>query len=585
MSLIKAPPAVAAFLNQAQELAKEQNRQGLLRLLDESERAISHLDLTDEEKRFSLSVLRVEIARFLPISDQAALLPYKRALAHLEPLLLDSPLADRLLLLDYLDDFGNRLRHCQHFQEALEVRLRTLTYTDASNIAMLAGRTLQVANAYLDLRALDDACRSLQHAEQLYRRLLTKEVTFENVVNLSLTLDSMGNLLRQQGKYTDAEHTQTFSIELLVHLLSTLPSSNSIPQVRRAKYILAAARDHLGLTLSKSARFREAAILHEQAVMFYRDLLDPHDPRTALDLAISLHLGGVALSHRGFYESAIASLSEAVSIVESLMQRGLPHLVARKAPILDDWGVVLRRVGKLHEAYAKCKEAFHLFSTHVAAGHREAETELAVTAGNLGVTLTQMEKLEEALEYFRVSVQLFKKWQAEGLYYLEGPLARVWICLVDVLVRLGEYGKGENELWWALETVPHRPEILEGGLSFYNRLQAVEANVLERGGLPRQEVDDGFNAFLEGLFLTIQGHQWQSLPGPNITTGHMAMQHVLLKLLKRHWNCGDGSIMWYIERALNSTSVWDGTVKHTMWRGEVPLKCLTYCRSAGMTKR
>ena len=59
--------------------------------------------------------------------------------------------------------------------------------------------------------------------------------------------------------------------------------------------------------------------------------------------------------------------------------------------------------------------------------------------------------------------------------------------------RFGHFGKAEDILFHVLDDYPAEPEIARLGLGFYERLESMADDRLERGGLPRGEVLEGRN--------------------------------------------------------------------------------------------
>ncbi len=59
--------------------------------------------------------------------------------------------------------------------------------------------------------------------------------------------------------------------------------------------------------------------------------------------------------------------------------------------------------------------------------------------------------------------------------------------------RFGHFGKAEDILFHVLDDYPAEPEIARLGLGFYERLESMADDRLERGGLPRGEVLEGMD--------------------------------------------------------------------------------------------
>ncbi len=57
--------------------------------------------------------------------------------------------------------------------------------------------------------------------------------------------------------------------------------------------------------------------------------------------------------------------------------------------------------------------------------------------------------------------------------------------------RYGKYARAEDILFQVMDGIPAVPEIARLGLAFYDRLESMGDDCLERGGLPRDEVREG----------------------------------------------------------------------------------------------
>ena len=77
-----------------------------------------------------------------------------------------------------------------------------------------------------------------------------------------------------------------------------------------------------------------------------------------------------------------------------------------------------------------------------------------------------------------------------GLLESELPLATM-VLLFRYYERYGQLGKAEDTLFHLLDDYPVESEFAKLGLGFYERLESMENDCLERGGLPRGEVGEG----------------------------------------------------------------------------------------------
>jgi hypothetical protein len=69
--------------------------------------------------------------------------------------------------------------------------------------------------------------------------------------------------------------------------------------------------------------------------------------------------------------------------------------------------------------------------------------------------------------------------------------ARTQVMLMRHHERKGEFGKAEDALFALLDAAPGSREVLDFGISFYERLRGQSDAALEAGNLPRQELESG----------------------------------------------------------------------------------------------
>ena len=78
------------------------------------------------------------------------------------------------------------------------------------------------------------------------------------------------------------------------------------------------------------------------------------------------------------------------------------------------------------------------------------------------------------------------------------PLSlRAHAMLMQHHERTGEFAKAENALFAMLDAEPDNGAIVEFGVGFYKRMLEQSNTALADGGLPRAEVEEGLNEFLQ----------------------------------------------------------------------------------------
>jgi tetratricopeptide (TPR) repeat protein len=152
---------------------------------------------------------------------------------------------------------------------------------------------------------------------------------------------------------------------------------------------------------------------------------------------------GVALSHLGKREAALAATQEAVEIYRTLAAERPDAFLPYLATSLNNLGGTLTHLGKREAALAVTQEAVAIRRTLAAARPEAALADLALSLSSMGAALTQLGKREAALAATQEAVEIYRALAARRpnvfLPALAGALDNLGISLVEV-------GNGEAAL-------------------------------------------------------------------------------------------------------------------------------------------
>lgn len=124
-------------------------------------------------------------------------------------------------------------------------------------------------------------------------------------------------------------------------------------------------------------------------------------------------------------------------------------------------------------------------------GDQMALPQAAQAAQRLSVMLFEAQEFERALRWGVEAEEL-----AETGYEIHGePVLNIYVIsqinLISFHEQMGSYADAEDALWKALDVAGNHEDILRRGLAFYENCRKQADNRLDKGNLPRQEVEDG----------------------------------------------------------------------------------------------
>lgn len=115
----------------------------------------------------------------------------------------------------------------------------------------------------------------------------------------------------------------------------------------------------------------------------------------------------------------------------------------------------------------------------------------------LSVVLFENDRHEDALYWGRQAEKLSER----GFDTLGQQVLPVYIVsqinLISYYEKLGQYADAEDCLWKAIDVAGDEPRILYRGVSFYETCRKQARGRLERGNLPRDEVEEGYEELKE----------------------------------------------------------------------------------------
>ncbi|HEY0020056.1 MAG TPA: DUF6483 family protein [Longimicrobium sp.] len=494
MTRIDLPPTLEQVRLKTLMMSLFPSERHIQKCVQEFRDGLSAADVPEEKRISFLAYFLADVASTLPHHTTFKLHLAAEAVAALEQLANGNADAERALA-DALGTLGNVLYGTGKVSQASTALKRALTLyqqmdpVQAEQIqSRIAGCMFSYARSLLALGKLEEALAHLYSTRDRQRCLAFGDQKWDQR-NLAITLDLIPTVLRRLGRYDQAVQAHQESIAYGEALVAGGDDADF-------RILLANACDHFGTTLHLIGHVKEALEWHRKSLPTYEELFNAGLMEFARDIAVCLDNIGTALYGLKQYPESIQILRRSLEYLDTHPIDQNPETELLRAATLDHLGGTLQATRDFEAAARNHGAAHQIYSRWVAAGHRDREIDLAISAASLGTTELFQKRYEAAYSRLLEARDLLRSWVVEGfLYSREGDLARVWARLIECLQKMGRYASAENELWRALDVIPQSDEIFRIGTRFYSSLMYINEQDLIKGGLPRDEILQGFLDF------------------------------------------------------------------------------------------
>ncbi len=163
---------------------------------------------------------------------------------------------------------------------------------------------------------------------------------------------------------------------------------------------------------------------------------------------------------------------------------------------LQNMSIIYAREEDWEAANESMERAVEVVEALAEGGAKNYLAQLAQGCQQLSVILFENERFEDALEWGRQAEEMSEKaYEAVGKQVLPVYIISQ-VNLISYYEKLGRYADGEDCLWKAVEVAGRDPRILVRGVNFYENCRKQADSRLEKGNLPRQEVNDGLEELM-----------------------------------------------------------------------------------------
>jgi len=255
-------------------------------------------------------------------------------------------------------------------------------------------------------------------------RMLAERLAVKGTASEFRFLNNLGNILKEQGKYPEAEATHRRLLALREEALG--PEHVNV----------IATRNNLANVLQEQGKLEEAEAQHRHALGLRERILGPDHPHVAL----SRNNLGIVLFLQGKYKESEAENRQALALRAKVLGPEHPFVAYSHGNL----AVVLQIQGKQKEAETQLRQVASLLEQQLGADHLD----VATARSNLGTVLYSQGKHAEAEAEYRASLALRESQLEPGHPLLAASLSNVG----NALYTRGNYADAETHHRRALES-------------------------------------------------------------------------------------------------------------------------------------
>ena len=289
----------------------------------------------------------------------------------------------------------------------------------------------------------------------------------------------------QQGNLTGADATAE---EALV-ILDMAEAEGADEPARRLRV---RALNDRGLFAQQSDENERARQFHHQAASLldeFDDLGDEDFQSTAG--AVYLNLSQVALFENDYAEARRA-VERAITIVDDLREASARGADSLALGVFQNKTAVESFTDHYDAAIDAAESALEIAESLADQGQHAALGQGARVCQQLSVRLFESGDHDRALDWGRTAEELSERaYNHLGEHALHLYLVSE-INLISYYEQLNRFADAEDCLWKAIEVAGPDPEIIERGEAFYEHCRKQADGRLEKGNLPRDEVEMGY---------------------------------------------------------------------------------------------
>ena len=301
--------------------------------------------------------------------------------------------------------------------------------------------------------------------------------------------DVAQNLLQQGSealRQNDIELASAALTEAAI-VLDMVPEETSASMRLRAQ-----AFNELGVAHQRRQDLETARGFHTQAATICAKIVESGENEFRGNAAAThLNLSNICAA-LGDNDAAFEALDVSRDLVDTLLDEGEETIRQMALAVYMTTASLQAARGDFEKSNESQERAISIGSDAVEAGRKELLVQIAQGCQQLSVLMYQGERYDDALRWGR-EAESYSERAFEEIGQDVVPIYIVsQINLISYNQEQGHFADAEDSLWKAIEIVGNDPRLLRRGQEFYEHCRKQADARLEKGGLPREEIEQGF---------------------------------------------------------------------------------------------
>lgn len=254
--------------------------------------------------------------------------------------------------------------------------------------------------------------------------------------------------------------------------------------------------NELGVLYQRQDELEKAETYHGKSLDICDQLLDQDVDFRSNAAATYLNLSSVVAAKGDLLEAK--KLSErAIQLITSVREEGDESINSLAVGAHQNMSLLYARNERLDDAANEMQEAIDIAREMSDHGNPNGLPQAAQACQRLSVMLFEAGEHETALEWGQKAEEL-----SEDAFDIIGQdVLSIYVVsqinLISYNEQLGYFADAEDALWKGLQVSGNHPDILHRGVAFYENARKQADARLEKGNLPRDEVEEGYEDLQE----------------------------------------------------------------------------------------
>jgi tetratricopeptide (TPR) repeat protein len=315
--------------------------------------------------------------------------------------------------IDLLCDYGVFLYKYAYYEEAVEVNLRFIQLSEATN-----GQNETTAMSYNNIGNVYDDLGDYDKALEYHNKALEirKSVLGENHPDTASSYDNIGIVYRNLGDYDKALEYHFKALEIYKDILGEKHRDTAM------------SYNNIGAVYYNLGDYDKALEYYNKALEIQKDVLGENHP----DTASSYNNIGIVYDDLEDYDEALKFYNKALEIKKDVLGENHPYT----ASSYNNIGAVYYNLGDYDKALEYFNKALEIYKDVL--GENNPDT--ASSYNNIGVVYDDLGDYDKALGYYFKALEIRKERLGESHSYTQQTLQNIAIAIQNL-----EESQGKTE--------------------------------------------------------------------------------------------------------------------------------------------